>query len=880
MGAPAFVQESAPEREDAQARAARRARAARAAAGRDRSPRSTSGLLPSRLQADMARPERFVVGHPFNPVYLLPLVELCGGERTAPETRERAAAVYRAVGMRPLVLRREIDGFVADRLLEALWREALWLVARRRRDGRGDRRRDPLRRRPALGVHGHVPHLPDRAAARPACATSWRSSARRCSCPWTRLTDVPELDRRAARQARRPVRRAGRGPLDRASSSALRDDCLVAVLQGLRGAGRRRGRGPRRVRARRCSARADRAGRGRRRAAELHAARRRAGVGRLQRPRAREPLPAAVRRRHRRAAAPPRRRRSTAAAATSRSRRTCRTCGRRARASASRSTTQLLGHDEKRLHLFHALHRTGDDALLATAEQMLLHVDAARGARAPRRAGGARARRPARRGPRATSAARAGGPRDRDAAAMTVEAMRAGRGDGEKGGQASRPVLAAARASRATSCAPSVHCDETEEYPRELVERAAALGLACSTWQAEYGGGGVGEPGRPAARDRGAHLGRRPDRALHLPGRLLRRGRCSRSAAPGSASAGCRRCAARPRRPPRWPPTEPEAGSDAAAITTSRRVAAARARRPQKFMGNAPIADACVVFATVAPGPVEGDHRLRRRAPHPGFVPRRPTAEDGQPLLPAGELHFEQCFVADDRRLGEEGQGFQGLMSASTARASSSPAAARGSAARRSSARSSTRSGGTPRRVRWARSMPCPSGSWTPTSTRAPRLLAQHASSCWPAAPAFYARGRDGQARRLGGGLGSRPGRRRRRWPAPATWRNSPVQKWLRDAKLDEIWDGAERHHAAGHRAPPAQGLTKARSNAARSRSVSGRERPAVRGHAPTSTASARAATSPSSVATSSTVCTLEVPMRPSRQRASTRSSSRSSSRL
>src|SRR4029450_7843160 len=90
---------------------------------------STSGLLPSRLQTDMAHPERLTIGHPFNPVYLLPLVELCGGDRTAPATLERAAAVYRAVGMRPLVLRREVDAFVADRLLEALWREALWLVA-------------------------------------------------------------------------------------------------------------------------------------------------------------------------------------------------------------------------------------------------------------------------------------------------------------------------------------------------------------------------------------------------------------------------------------------------------------------------------------------------------------------------------------------------------------------------------------------------------------------------------------------------------------------------------------------------------------------------------------------------------------------------------
>src|SRR5918992_111933 len=121
-----FVQESVPEREEVK-------RVLLAATCRAADPdvvicSSTSGLLPSRLQADMEHPERLAVGHPFNPVYLLPLVEVCGGERTSPETLERAAAVYRSVGMRPLVLRKEIEGFVADRLLEALWREALWLV--------------------------------------------------------------------------------------------------------------------------------------------------------------------------------------------------------------------------------------------------------------------------------------------------------------------------------------------------------------------------------------------------------------------------------------------------------------------------------------------------------------------------------------------------------------------------------------------------------------------------------------------------------------------------------------------------------------------------------------------------------------------------------
>jgi len=85
-----FVQESAPERE-----ALKRdllARASRVAAPDAIFASSTSGLLPSRLAADMTHPERLTVGHPFNPVYLLPLVELCGGERTAPETVQRAAA--------------------------------------------------------------------------------------------------------------------------------------------------------------------------------------------------------------------------------------------------------------------------------------------------------------------------------------------------------------------------------------------------------------------------------------------------------------------------------------------------------------------------------------------------------------------------------------------------------------------------------------------------------------------------------------------------------------------------------------------------------------------------------------------------------------------
>ncbi len=89
---------------------------------------STSGLLPSEFYESSSHPERCIVGHPFNPVYLLPLVEIVGGKNTAPEAIEAAKQVYSALGMQPLHVRKEVPGFIADRLLEALWREALHLV--------------------------------------------------------------------------------------------------------------------------------------------------------------------------------------------------------------------------------------------------------------------------------------------------------------------------------------------------------------------------------------------------------------------------------------------------------------------------------------------------------------------------------------------------------------------------------------------------------------------------------------------------------------------------------------------------------------------------------------------------------------------------------
>jgi carnitine 3-dehydrogenase len=89
---------------------------------------STSGFMPSVLAEPLTHPERLVVGHPFNPVYLLPLVEVVAGTKTSEEAVERAMALYRSLGMHPLRVRAEIDAHIADRLLEAVWREALWLV--------------------------------------------------------------------------------------------------------------------------------------------------------------------------------------------------------------------------------------------------------------------------------------------------------------------------------------------------------------------------------------------------------------------------------------------------------------------------------------------------------------------------------------------------------------------------------------------------------------------------------------------------------------------------------------------------------------------------------------------------------------------------------
>ncbi len=225
-----FVQESAPEREDLKRELL--ARASRVAGAGAVFASSTSGLLPSRLQLDMEHPERLVVGHPFNPVYLLPLVEVCGGKQTSEGALERAEAAYRAVGMSPLRVRKEIPGFIADRLLEALWREALWLV--KDEVATAAEVDDAIRLGPGLRWSIMGTFLIYRMAGGEAGMRHFMAQfGPTLQWPWSRLTDVPELDEalldRIVAQSDEQAGGQSVRELER-----FRDDCLVAVLQGLR----------------------------------------------------------------------------------------------------------------------------------------------------------------------------------------------------------------------------------------------------------------------------------------------------------------------------------------------------------------------------------------------------------------------------------------------------------------------------------------------------------------------------------------------------------------------------------------------------------------------------------------------------------------------
>ena len=190
---------------------------------------STSGFTPSALREGSSRPAQIIVAHPFNPVYLLPLVELVG----EPGSLARASEVLTALGMHPLVVRHEIDAHLADRFLEAVWREALWLV----RDGVATTAEIDDAIRYGFGLRWAQMGLFETyriAGGEAGMAHFVAQFGPALAWPWSRLSDVPELDEaligKIAEQSD-----AQSGALSIRALERQRDDNLVALLRALKG---------------------------------------------------------------------------------------------------------------------------------------------------------------------------------------------------------------------------------------------------------------------------------------------------------------------------------------------------------------------------------------------------------------------------------------------------------------------------------------------------------------------------------------------------------------------------------------------------------------------------------------------------------------------
>ncbi|WP_434795624.1 3-hydroxyacyl-CoA dehydrogenase NAD-binding domain-containing protein [Streptomyces albidoflavus] len=186
-----FVQESAPEKLDLKRDLLTRLDAATPPGVVIAS--STSGYPMTDMQTTAADPSRLVVGHPFNPPYLIPLVEVVGGEHTDPAAVAWAARFYETAGKSVITMNNEVPGFIANRLQEALWREALHMVANGEAtvrdidlsitEGPGLRWAvmGPMLTFALAGGEGGMAHMLDH------FGPSLKS-------PWTRL-EAPELDR-------------------------------------------------------------------------------------------------------------------------------------------------------------------------------------------------------------------------------------------------------------------------------------------------------------------------------------------------------------------------------------------------------------------------------------------------------------------------------------------------------------------------------------------------------------------------------------------------------------------------------------------------------------------------------------------------------------
>ena len=201
---------------------------------------SASGYTPSDLQKDAARPSEIVVAHPFNPVYLLPLVELVGSTKNSESTMNAAQRTLEEIGMRPLRVRSEIDAHIGDRLLEAVWREALWLV----RDGVATTSEIDETIRLGFGLRWAQMGLFENyriAGGERGMKHFISQFGPALKFPWTKLTDVPELDAELVdRINEQSDAQSGRRSIQ--ELERIRDKNLVSILRALKsqnsGAGR------------------------------------------------------------------------------------------------------------------------------------------------------------------------------------------------------------------------------------------------------------------------------------------------------------------------------------------------------------------------------------------------------------------------------------------------------------------------------------------------------------------------------------------------------------------------------------------------------------------------------------------------------------------
>ncbi len=185
-----WIQESVPERLDIKHAVFQEIEAAAAADAIIGS--STSGFMPSELKTVLNNPHRLFVAHPFNPVYLLPLVELVPGDDFKADELARAQGILESIGMKPLHVRAEMPAHIADRFLEAVWREALWMI----KEGSATTEEIDDSIRYGFGLRWAQMGLFEtyRIAGGEAGMKHFIAQFGPClSWPWTKLMDVPEL---------------------------------------------------------------------------------------------------------------------------------------------------------------------------------------------------------------------------------------------------------------------------------------------------------------------------------------------------------------------------------------------------------------------------------------------------------------------------------------------------------------------------------------------------------------------------------------------------------------------------------------------------------------------------------------------------------------